>query len=140
MTGSGEVLGLAHVGIAVRSLDEAIPLWTQGLGFSRTGTEVLESMQIRIAFLRAGDVEIELLEPTSPDSTVAQFLDRRGEGIHHISLYVRDLEAALARAEREGLELIDRTPRAGSHGTKIAFLHPRSLRGVLVELCERRIP
>jgi methylmalonyl-CoA epimerase len=131
------VEGLAHVGIAVRSLDEAIPRWTRSLGFRHVDTIVLESMGLRIAFLEAGGTEIELLEPTRPDSTVAKFLEKRGEGIHHLSFHVRDIEAALARAAAAGLELIDRTPREGSHGTKIAFVHPRSLGGVLVEFCER---
>jgi methylmalonyl-CoA/ethylmalonyl-CoA epimerase len=134
------ILGLAHVGIAVRALEPAIQRWTESLGFTHAGTEGIQSMGIRIAFLRAGDVEIELLEPMRPDSTVARFLDRRGEGIHHVSFYVRDIEAALARAEAAGLEVIDRSPRDGSHGTKIAFLHPRSMGGVLVEFCERRDP
>jgi methylmalonyl-CoA/ethylmalonyl-CoA epimerase len=136
----GSILGLAHVGVAVRSLDETLPLWTEGLGFRHVDTETLESMGLRIAFLRAGDAEIELLESTIPDSTVARFLERRGEGIHHLSFYVQDLEASLAQAEARGLELIDRSPRAGSHGTQIAFLHPRALHGVLVEFCERRKP
>ncbi len=138
MRAAGSVEGLAHVGIAVRSLKEAIPLWTKAFGFVHVGTEALASMHLNIAFLRSGDAEIELLEPTSPESTVARFLDRRGEGIHHLSFYVADIEAALRRASDQGLELVDRTPRAGGQGTKIAFLHPRSLRGVLVEFCERR--
>ncbi len=131
------VLGLAHVGVAVRSLEEAIALWTRTLGFTLVGTESIASMRLNIAFLRAGDTEIELLEATSPDSPVGRFLEKRGEGIHHLSFYVTDLEAALARAEAQGLELIDRAPRSGSHGTRIAFLHPRAMGGVLVELCER---
>jgi len=135
-----EVLGLAHVGVAVRSLDEAAALWTRSLGFELVSTETLESMRLRIAFLRAGSAEIELLEPTSPDSPIGRFLEKRGEGIHHLSFFVADLEAALARAAAEGLDLIDRTPRGGSHGTRIAFLHPRAMGGVLVELCERRRP
>ena len=130
--------GLAHVGIAVRSLEAAIPRWTRSLGFRHVDTIVLESMGLRIAFLEAGGAEIELLEPTRPDSTVATFLEKRGEGIHHLSFHVRDIEAALERASAAGLELIDRTPREGSHGTKIAFVHPRSMGGVLVEFCERR--
>jgi len=134
----GAILGLAHIGVAVRSLEEATSLWTRRLGFALVSTESLASMRLKIAFLRAGDAEIELLEPTSPDSPVGRFLQKRGEGIHHLSFYVADLEAALARAEAQGLELIDRTPREGSHGTKIAFLHPRAMGGVLVELCERR--
>jgi len=134
------ISGLAHVGIAVRSLEAAMPLWTDGLGFSHVDTILLESMRLRIAFLRAGSSELELLEPTSPDSPVAKFLDRRGEGIHHVSFYVDDIEQALAEAEAARLELIDRTPREGGHHTRIEFLHPRALRGVLVELCERRQP
>lgn len=130
--------GLAHVGIAVRSLEEAVPRWTRSLGFRHVDTITLDSMGLKIAFLEAGGVEIELLEPARPDSVVAKFLEKRGEGIHHLSFHVRDIEAALARALEAGLELIDRTPREGSHGTKIAFLHPRSMGGVLVEFCERR--
>ena len=134
------ITGLAHVGVAVRSLEEAIRLWRDRLGFVHAGTVTVESMQLRLAFLHAGDCEIELLEPTSPDSTVAKFLEKRGEGIHHLSFHVDDIERALAEAEAAGLELIDRTPRVGGHQTRIAFLHPRAARGVLVELCERRKP
>ena len=132
------IRGLAHVGIAVRSLEEAIPRWTKSLGFRHVDTILLESMGLKIAFLEAGGTELELLEPVRPDSAIAKFLEKRGEGIHHLSCHVRDIEAALARAAAAGLELIDRTPREGSHGTKIAFVHPRSLGGVLVEFCERR--
>jgi len=132
------ILGLAHVGIAVQSIAGSMDAWTRGLGFVLVGQETLESMRLKLAILRSGDVEIELLEPTSPESTVARFLERRGEGIHHLSFFVPDLEAALARAQAQGLELIDRTPRDGSFGTRIAFLHPRTMRGVLIELCERR--
>lgn len=136
--GGSPILGLAHVGIAVRSISDSLHAWRRGLGFELVDQETLESMRLKLAILRAGEVEIELLEPTSPESTVARFLERRGEGIHHLSFFVPDLEAALARAEAQGLELIDRTPRKGSHGTRIAFLHPRTMRGVLIELCERR--
>ena len=137
MTLEPVVDGLAHVGIAVRSLDEAIPRWTKSLGFRLVDTITLDSMGLKIAFLEAGGTELELLEPIRSDSTIAKFLEKRGEGIHHLSFHVRDIEAALARAAAAGLELIDRTPREGSHGTKIAFVHPRSLGGVLVEFCER---
>ena len=135
MTRPPLVEGLAHVGIAVRSLEEAIPRWTGGLGFRHVDTIVLESMGLRIAFLEAGGTEIELLEALRPDSTIAKFLEKRGEGIHHLSFRVQDIEAALKNASAAGLELIDRTPREGSHGTQIAFVHPRSLGGVLVEFC-----
>ena len=132
------VLGLAHVGIAVRSIEEAVPLWVDALGFRHTDTLDFPSMMLKIAFLHAGSAELELLEPTHPDSPVGRFLARRGEGLHHLSFFVPDLERALKEAEAAGLELIDRSPREGSHETRIAFLNPRTLNGVLVELCERR--
>lgn len=140
MTGEPQILGLAHVGVAVRSIEESIPAWSAGLGFRLVDREALDSMHLKVAFLRSGDVEVELLEPTSPESKVARFLERRGEGIHHLSFYVDHLETALARAEAQGLALIDRTPREGAQGSRVAFLHPRSMRGVLIELCERRKP
>ena len=132
------VTGLAHVGIAVRSLDEAVRVWVDALGFRHTDTIDFPSMMVRIAFLRGGSAELELLEPTHADSPVGRFLARRGEGLHHLSFLVPDLEKALKDAESAGLELVDRSPREGSHRTRIAFLSPRSLNGVLVELCERR--
>lgn len=138
MTAGPIVEGLAHVGIAVRSLEEAIPRWTGSLGFRHVDTITLESMGLRIAFLEAGGSEIELLEPIRPDTAISKFLEKRGEGIHHLSFHVRDIDAALARAAAAGLELIDRTAREGSHGTRIAFVHPRSMGGVLIEFCERR--
>lgn len=134
------IRGLAHVGIAVYALEPAIERWTRGLGFTLEGTETLGMIGLRLAFLRAGDAVIELLEPMSPDATVAKFLERRGEGIHHLSFFVDDMEGALAQAEAAGLALIDRTPREGSHGTEVAFLHPSALGGVLVELCRRKGP
>jgi len=132
------VTGLAHVGIAVRSLDEAVRVWVDALGFRHTDTIDFPSMMLRIAFLRGGSAELELLEPTHADSPVGRFLARRGEGLHHLSFLVPDLERALKEAESAGLELVDRSPREGSHHTRIAFLSPRSLHGVLVELCERK--
>ena len=132
------VLGLAHVGIAVRSIDAAIPIWVNAFGMTHTDTIEFEPMQLRIAFLRSGSSEVELLEPLASDSPVGRFLAKRGEGIHHLSFDVPDLEAAITDAAAAGLELIDKTPREGSHHTRIAFLSPRTLNGVLVELCERR--
>ena len=129
--------GLAHVGIAVRSLAPAIERWTRGLGFTHEHTETIESMGLKLAFLRSGDAVIELLEPTRGDAAVAKFLEKRGEGIHHLSFFVDDMAAALAKAESAGLELIDRSARPGSHGTEIAFLHPRTMGGVLIEFCRR---
>ena len=138
MTDDPIIDGLAHVGVAVRSLEESIPRWTGSLGFRHVDTITLESMGLRIAFLEAGGATVELLEPVRPDTAISKFLEKRGEGVHHLSFYVKDIEAALARATAAGLELIDRTPREGSHGTRIAFVHPRSMGGVLIEFCERR--
>lgn len=131
-----EILGMAHIGVAVRSIEAALPAWEK-LGFALTSTEEVAGMHLKVAFLRAGDAWIELLEPTDADTPVGRFLERRGEGMHHLAFYVMDIEAALSRAEALGLRLIDRTPRAGSHGMKIAFLHPSGVAGTLVELCQR---
>ena len=139
MTTPGPILGLAHVGIPVASLDEAIPIWKK-LGFRVEERQTLEEMKLKIAYLEAGGTIIELLEPTAADTPIGRFLEKRGGGIHHLAFQVPDLEAALTHAAAQGFELIDRTPRVGGHGMKIAFLHPRSLGGVLVELCERREP
>jgi len=132
------IRGLAHVGIAVRALEPAIERWTKALGFTHVSTETLDSMGVRLAFLRAGDTLIELLEPARSDTPVGRFLEQRGEGVHHLAFFVDDLERALANAEKAGLMVIDRTPRVGSHGLEIAFLHPKSLGGVLVEFCRPR--
>jgi methylmalonyl-CoA/ethylmalonyl-CoA epimerase len=131
------IRGLAHVGVAVRALEPAIERWKR-LGFVHESTETLDSMGLRLAFLRAGDAVIELLEPTRPETAIAKFLEKRGEGIHHVALWVDDMERALADAADAGLELIDSAPRAGSHETEVAFLHPRALAGVLVEFCRKK--
>jgi methylmalonyl-CoA epimerase len=143
-TSALRTLGLAHVGIAVPSIDAALPAW-ETLGYRVTDREEIASMQLKIAFLEAsgadaaaGGTLLELLEPTAADTPVGRFLASRRGGIHHAAFLVPDLEAALREAAARGLELIDRTPRDGSHGLRIAFLHPRSFQGVLVELCQRR--
>jgi len=138
MTGSPlEARGLAHVGIAVPSIEAALPAW-ESLGFKLQERETIPAMGLKIAFLEAGGTLLELLEPTAADTPVGKFLAARKGGIHHLAFLVPDLEAALREAEARGLERIDRTPRDGSHGLRIAFLHPRSFHGVLVELCQRR--
>lgn len=131
------IRGLAHVGIAVPSIDAALPAW-ESLGFRLRERESLSGMGLQIAFLEAGGTLLELLEPTATDTPVGKFLAARKGGLHHLAFFVSDLEEALRDAEARGLELIDRAPRHGSHGLRIAFLHPRSFHGVLVELCERR--
>jgi methylmalonyl-CoA epimerase len=127
---------LDHVGIAVASLDEAIPLWEGLLEVSASAREVVNSQDVEVAFLESGSASIELLAPLRPNSPVAQFLERRGPGIHHLAFRVSDLPAALESMREEGYVLVDEEPREGSHGRRIAFLHPRSLNGVLVEFVE----
>lgn len=137
---AGDVLGLSHVAIAVREADPLVEALVAGLGATRGGEELLDEGGLRVVFVRLGPVTLELLEPRRPDHTVARFLETRGPGLHHVSLSVRDLEARLARARAAGVRLIDESPRPGAHGTRVAFLHPKSLGGVLVELCEAKRP
>ncbi len=127
---------IEHLGIAVRSIEEALPYWENVLGLKCYNIEEVADQKVRTAFLKIGEVKIELLEPTSGESTIAKFLENKGPGIHHIAYAVKDIESALAEAEEKGLRLIDKTPRAGAEGLTIAFLHPKSTEGVLTELCE----
>jgi methylmalonyl-CoA/ethylmalonyl-CoA epimerase len=133
--GGGAVTGLSHIAIAVREADPLAALLEQALGGIRGGEETLDDGGLRVVFVRLGPVTIELLEPLKPDHTVARFLEARGPGLHHVSLDVADLEGALAQCRAAGVRLIDETPRPGAHGTQVAFLHPRSVGGVLLELC-----
>lgn len=127
---------LDHVGIAVRALADALPAFEAALGVQAGPPEVVADQKVRVVFLQAGQAGIELLEPTSPDGPIGKFVEKRGEGIHHLSFLVDDLEAALARCKASGLQLIDETPRPGAAGKRIAFLHPKSTNGVLIELAE----
>ena len=126
---------LDHIGIAVRSLDAAKIY--EALGLSVQHTEVVETQKVRTAFLSVGDSNLELLEPTSPDSPIAKFIEKRGEGIHHICLRVDDIESHLARLKAEGYRLINEHPVPGAHGCRVAFLHPSAGNGVLIELSEK---
>ena len=132
------IIGLSHVAIAVRDADATAKTLVDALGGTRGETELLDGGALRVVFVRLGPVTLELLEPKSPEHTVAKFLDTRGPGLHHVSLDVTDVAAHLARAKAAGVKLIDETPRPGAHGTRVAFLHPKSLGGVLVELCEAK--
>lgn len=136
LSGGPAVVALSHVAIAVREADALVTTLTGALGGTLAGEELLDDGGLRVVFVRLGPVTLELLEPRSPDHAVAKFLDTRGPGLHHVSLEVADLAAALARCRAAGVRLIDETPRPGAHGTEIAFLHPKSLGGVLIELCQ----
>lgn len=128
---------LEHVAIAVEDLDTAVALYTTVLGRPESGREVVESEQVRIAFFEVGGPRLELLEPTAGDSPVGRFLERRGPGLHHIALEVGDLDAALERCRAAELQTVGEAPRPGAGGRRVAFLHPASTGGVLVELSER---
>ena len=128
---------IEHLGIAVKSIEEALPYYEQILGFECYNIETVEEQKVRTAFLKVGETKIELLEATSSDSTIAKFIENRGEGIHHIAYKVEDGVAnALAECEAKEIRLIDKTPRNGAEGLHIAFLHPKATQGVLTELCE----
>jgi methylmalonyl-CoA epimerase len=127
-----------HVGIAVANLQESLSFWETSLGIELHGIEEVAEQNVRTAFLPVGGTEIELLEPTSADSSVARFIEKRGEGLHHIAIRVDDIEAALAELKAKGIQLIDETPRNGAGGARIAFVHPKATHGVLLELCERK--
>jgi methylmalonyl-CoA/ethylmalonyl-CoA epimerase len=127
-----------HIGIAVANLDEAVKLYEDVLGLELHGTEVVPEQKVRVAFLPIGDTEIELLESTSTEGPIAKFIETKGQGIQHIAFRVDDIEAALEKMKLKGIRLIDEKPRYGAGGAKIAFLHPKSTNGVLIELCERK--
>jgi methylmalonyl-CoA/ethylmalonyl-CoA epimerase len=129
---------LDHVGIAVESIDEALKLYSGLLGLDLKGSEVVEDQKVRTAFLPLGDTEIELLEATDPESPIAKFIANKGQGVQHLAFRVDDIDAALDEARAAGIRLIDEKPRYGAGGARIAFLHPKSTNGVLVELCERK--
>ncbi len=125
-----------HVGIAVKSLEEAIKVW-EGLGLKVEEIEEVPDQKVRTAIIHVGESRIELLEPTADDSPIAKFIAKRGEGIHHIALGVSDIEGHLKKLKEKGYRLIDEKPRIGAGGAKIAFVHPKALTGVLLELCQR---
>ena len=133
-----ELTHIEHLGIAVKSLEEAIPYYENILGLKCYAIEEVADQKVRTAFFKIGQTKIELLEPTCPESTIAGFIEKRGEGIHHMAFAVADGVAnALAEVEPKGIRLIDKAPRRGAEGLDIAFLHPKSTMGVLTELCEK---
>ncbi len=127
-----------HIGIAVRDLEAAVRAYSEGLGLSCDHRETVEDQKVRTAFLPVGESRVELLESLSPDGPIGKFVEKRGEGIHHICFEVADVRSALAACEKAGLALIDREPRPGAHGKLVAFVHPKSLNGVLIELSQER--
>ena len=132
-----DISHIEHLGIAIKSIEESLPYYEGVLGLKCYNIEVVEDQKVKTAFFKVGQTKIELLEPTSPDSTIAKFIEKKGEGIHHIAFSVQDGVAnALKEVEEKGVQLIDKAPRRGAEGLDIAFLHPKSTCGVLTELCE----
>ena len=129
---------IEHIGIAVTSLDEAIPFYEKVLGLDCYSIEEVKDQKVKTAFFKLGQTKIELLEPTDPESTVAKFISKKGEGIHHIAFAVNDIDRKLKEVEEKGVKLIDKVSRKGAEGMDIGFLHPKSTFGVLTELCEKK--
>ena len=127
-----------HLGIATKGIEEALKFWENALGLENVHSEVVEDQKVRVAMLPIGESRIELLEPTSEDSPISKFLEKRGGGIHHIAVEVEDIEAALLKLKSEGARLIDEQPRIGAEGCLVAFVHPSSASGVLLELVQQQ--
>jgi methylmalonyl-CoA/ethylmalonyl-CoA epimerase len=130
------VKAINHIGIAVRSIEAHRPFYEGTLGATFEGVEEVADQKVKVGFFRVGDVRLELLEPSDPSSTIASFLDKKGEGLHHVAYTVDDIESRIAELKQGGIRMIDETPRPGAHHTRIAFLHPKSSCSILTELCE----
>ena len=126
-----------HIGIAVQNLDEAVIFYTQVLGLTAEGFETVDEQKVKVAFFQVGDTEVELLESTDPTGPIARYIEKKGPGIQHVAFRVDNIEAALDEMRAKGIKLIDETPRYGAGGAKIAFLHPKSTGGILIELSQR---
>ncbi|MBD1372983.1 methylmalonyl-CoA epimerase [Hazenella sp. IB182357] len=131
-----QIQKISHIGIAVKNLNDAINWYTNVLGLPLEGIEEVESERVRVAFLKIGESRIELLEPMTEESVIAHFINKQGEGIHHIAFEVMDLKMRLSDLEQKGVRLIHTEPKQGAHHMDIAFLHPKSTGGVLLELCQ----
>lgn len=126
-----------HLGIATKDIKDALKFWEDALGLKNVHTEEVADQKVRVAMLPIGESRVELLEPTSDDSPISKFLEKRGGGIHHIAVEVKDIRASLAKLKSEGARLIDDAPRIGAEGCLVAFVHPSSANGVLLELVEK---
>jgi methylmalonyl-CoA/ethylmalonyl-CoA epimerase len=133
-----KVSHIEHIGIAVKDLEESIKFYENVLGLTCYNIEEVKDQKVKTAFFMVGQTKIELLQSTDPEGTVAKFIDKKGEGVHHVAFAVEGIESALADAENKGVQLIDKQPRKGAEGLNIAFLHPKSTIGVLTELCEKK--
>lgn len=127
---------IEHIGIAVKSLEEAIPFWEEKLGLKCYNIEEVKEQKVKTAFFQIGQSKIELLESTDPEGPIGKFIEKKGEGIHHLAIAVKNIQQNLTELATKEVQLIDKTPRKGAEGLDIAFLHPKSTHGVLLELCE----
>ncbi len=132
-----ELTHIEHIGIAVKSIEEHLPYYENVLGLKCYNIETVVDQKVKTAFFKIGQTKIELLEPTSEDSTIAKYIEKRGEGVHHIAFATNDVNTALKEVEEKGVKLIDTKSRPGAEGLNIAFLHPKSTGSVLTELCEQ---
>lgn len=128
-----------HIGIAVKSLQETLPFYTEMLQLELLGIEEVASQKVKVAFLKLGESKLELLEPTAADSPIARFIEKRGEGIHHVALGVSTITERIQEMQEKGISMIDVIPRLGAARSHIAFMHPKSAHGVLYELCEKQV-
>jgi methylmalonyl-CoA/ethylmalonyl-CoA epimerase len=127
---------LNHIGIAVKSIEDRLKIWRDVLGFRVETIEDVPDQRVRVAMLDAGTVTIELLEPMDSESPIYRFIEKRGEGLHHLSFSVENVEKSMEELKRKNFRMIDEVPRKGAHGSKIAFIHPSSTGGVLIEVCQ----
>lgn len=130
------MMKIDHIGVATKGIEDALRFWEDALGLENVHTEVVEDQKVRVAMLPLGESRIELLEPTSDDSPISKFLEKRGGGIHHIAVEVADIETSLAQLKAKGMRLIDESPRRGAGGCMVAFVHPSAANGVLLELVQ----
>lgn len=127
-----------HIGIAVKSIEQSLPFYTETLGLELLGIEEVLSQKVKVAFIQIGESKIELLEPLSDDGAVAKFIEKKGEGIHHVALSVKDIDERIAEMKEHGINMINETSVPGAGGAQVAFMHPKSTGSVLYELCEKR--
>ena len=133
-----DISHIEHIGIAVKSIEEHLPYYENVLGLKCFNIEIVAEQKVKTAFFKVGQTKIELLEPTSEDSTIAKFIEKKGEGIHHIAYSVPDVTEAIEEAASKGVQLIDKAPRKGAEGLNIAFAHPKSTGSVLTEFCDNK--
>lgn len=127
---------IAHIGIAVKQISDWSNLYSKILKLENRGIETLKSRNVKVAFFQIGESAIELVEPLNDDSPIAKYIAKNGEGLHHIAIEVEDIQEAIDQCKKHGMQLIDQEPRDGAHGTRIAFIHPKSTGGILLELCQ----